>query len=164
MPQILPYKALKNINKEEIGKISSFSHEYADPNKFLACDGSEVLRVDYPELFSKIGEVYGAGDGVTTFLLPDMRGKFTRGVDDGAGVDNGRVLGTYQDDSLQGHQHYYQARHNTNAGSNISLNDRLPLGTYGTYGYIDDGHGAPRISDETRPKNVAVKFYIRYTS
>jgi hypothetical protein len=42
------------------------------PEGFLVCDGSEISRNDYSNLFNKIGEDYGSGDGVTTFNLPDL--------------------------------------------------------------------------------------------
>ena len=41
---------------------------------FLECDGSEISRASYPSLFGAIGEDYGAGNGTTTFLLPDITG------------------------------------------------------------------------------------------
>lgn len=46
----------------------------------LLCDGSAVLRTDYPELFAAIGTTYGAGNGSTTFNVPDLRGVFPRGA------------------------------------------------------------------------------------
>ncbi len=42
------------------------------PDGWLLCDGSSIMRRDYPELFDVIGESYGAGDGVTTFALPNI--------------------------------------------------------------------------------------------
>ena len=51
------------------------------PNNWLICDGSEVSRTAYKELFANIGTAYGEGDGSTTFNLPDMRGKIGVGLD-----------------------------------------------------------------------------------
>lgn len=51
------------------------------PNGFLPCDGSAVSRTEYAELFKIIGTSYGAGDGTTTFNLPDKRGKLSVGLD-----------------------------------------------------------------------------------
>ena len=45
------------------------------PEGYLLCDGSEVLRASYPNLFTAIGTVWGNGNGTTTFNLPDARGK-----------------------------------------------------------------------------------------
>ena len=57
------------------------------PEGWLACDGTEVDRVDYLRLYNVIGTAHGAGDGVDTFNLPDYRGRFLRGQDAGAGRD-----------------------------------------------------------------------------
>ena len=50
------------------------------PEHALACDGAAVSRAAYPELFGAIGTTFGAGDGSTTFNLPDLRGRFIRGT------------------------------------------------------------------------------------
>lgn len=59
------------------------------PAGYLIEDGAEVGRVAYATLFAAIGTTYGAGDGATTFNLPDSRGEFWRGLDLGRGVDVG---------------------------------------------------------------------------
>ena len=48
------------------------------PDGYLKCDGSVISRVDYKRLFDVIGTVFGAGDGRTTFSLPDLRARFIR--------------------------------------------------------------------------------------
>lgn len=60
----------------EIGEVVDFAGPTA-PDKWLLCDGSLVSRVTYKRLFEVIGTTYGAGDGSTTFKLPDVRGRFT---------------------------------------------------------------------------------------
>jgi microcystin-dependent protein len=75
------------------------------PNGWLKADGSAVSRATYSRLFTAIGTTYGSGDGSTTFNLPDLRGQFIRGFDDGAGVDSGRVLGSTQTDQNKSHTH-----------------------------------------------------------
>lgn len=50
------------------------------PNNWLICDGAEVSRTAYKDLFDNIGTAYGEGDGSTTFNLPDMRGKVGVGL------------------------------------------------------------------------------------
>lgn len=52
----------------------------------LLCDGSAQIRANYPQLFLAIGTIYGAGDGSTTFNLPDYRCKFPVGAGQGAGT------------------------------------------------------------------------------
>ena len=50
------------------------------PSGFLMCDGSAVSRSTYSDLFEAIGTTYGAGDGSTTFGLPDLSGRVVIGV------------------------------------------------------------------------------------
>jgi len=55
------------------------------PAGWLICDGSAVSRTTFAALFGAIGTLHGAGDGSTTFNLPDCRGRVTAGADGGAG-------------------------------------------------------------------------------
>lgn len=71
------------------------------PAGYLIEDGSAVGRVAYATLFAAIGTTYGAGDGATTFNLPDSRAQVWRGLDLGRGVDVGRVLGAEQGDAMR---------------------------------------------------------------
>lgn len=60
---------------------SIFWHAAATPpSGHLICDGSEISRTDYANLFNIIGTTFGEGDGETTFALPDLRAKFVRGA------------------------------------------------------------------------------------
>lgn len=61
------------------------------PAGWLLCDGSAVSRATYATLFGVIGTTYGAGDGSTTFNLPDLRGRVVAGRDDMGGVAAGRI-------------------------------------------------------------------------
>jgi microcystin-dependent protein len=82
---------LRQNRLDPIGSINSFAGTVA-PNGWLLCDGSNVLRDTYKLLFSVIGVTYGNGDGVTTFTLPDMRGRVSVTAGTGIGLTN-RVLG-----------------------------------------------------------------------
>ena len=62
------------------------------PSGYLECNGAAVSRSTYAVLFAVIGTAYGTGNGSTTFNLPDLRGEFVRGFDNGRGVDNGRSI------------------------------------------------------------------------
>ncbi len=62
------------------------------PTGFLECDGSAVSRSTYTDLFSAIGTTWGAGDGSTTFNLPDLRGRSPLGAGTGSGL-TARTLG-----------------------------------------------------------------------
>jgi microcystin-dependent protein len=122
---------------------------------YLYCDGSAISRSLYARLFAKLGTNYGVGDGSTTFNLPDLRGYFIRGFDDGAGVDSGRVFGSTQQDELEAHDHdltVFQGGGgagftNPNAGSTGTPQTIQTEATTGT---------------ETRPKNVAMKAWIKF--
>lgn len=61
-----------------VGTVLAYAANLA-PSGFFICDGSAISRTIYSQLFSVIGTTYGAGDGSTTFNLPDLRGKFLRG-------------------------------------------------------------------------------------
>ena len=88
------------------------------PNGYLECDGSAVSRSTYASLFALIGINYGNGDGTTTFNLPDYRGEFLRGFNNGSGNDPNAVsrldrgdgttgdnVGTRQTNLTQSHVH-----------------------------------------------------------
>lgn len=68
----------------------------APPTGWLKANGAAISRTTYAALFAAIGTTFGAGDGSTTFNVPDLRGEFVRGWDDGRGVDSGRALGSAQ--------------------------------------------------------------------
>lgn len=53
------------------------------PGGWLLCDGTDVSRVVYADLFAVIGTAYGVGDGVTTFNLPDLRRRVPAGAGEG---------------------------------------------------------------------------------
>lgn len=61
------------------------------PKGWCLCDGSLVSRVTYARLFAAIGTTYGAGDGTTTFKLPDLRGRSVAGVDNMGGTAANRL-------------------------------------------------------------------------
>ena len=66
------------VSDSDIGAIMAFPTVTA-PTGYVFCDGKEVSRVTYADLFGKIGTKYGSGDGSTTFNVPDLRGYFLRG-------------------------------------------------------------------------------------
>lgn len=86
------------------GKVSYFAGDTA-PAGWLKANGAELSRTAYADLFAYIGTKFGAGDGYNTFLLPDLRGEFIRGWDDGRNIDAARNLGTWQEAAVQSHTH-----------------------------------------------------------
>lgn len=78
-----------------VGFVLPYYGETAPPGT-LACDGSEISREAYKELFQVLGTKAGAGDGSTTFNLPDLRGQFVRGTG-----GNAAALGVQQGDAIR---------------------------------------------------------------
>lgn len=79
----------------------------APPAGYLECNGREYLRSEYSALFTVIGTRFGNGNGTTSFNVPDLRGEFVRGWDNGRGVDpdRNRTLGSHQEDTFRSHRH-----------------------------------------------------------
>lgn len=75
------------------------------PSGWLECDGAAVSRTTYANLFAVIGTKWGAGNGTTTFNLPETRGEFIRGWDHGRGVDTGRAFASTQSEMIGPHNH-----------------------------------------------------------
>jgi len=143
-----------NIDPFPIGSISFHASSTA-PSGFLKCNGANVSRTTYADLFAIIGTAFGTGDGSTTFNLPDLRGEFVRGWDDGRGVDSGRALGAWQEDMLKSHRHQLNIfRNNSNSGG--FAEDANSSGTqYQNYTEYEGGA-------ETRPRNIALMACIKY--
>ncbi|WP_306168631.1 phage tail protein [Halomonas sp. MMSF_3323] len=75
------------------------------PEGYIENDGAAISRSDYRRIFDVFGVSHGAGDGSTTFNLPDDRGEFKRGWDHGRGVDASRNLFSHQGDEFRSHRH-----------------------------------------------------------
>ena len=144
-------KALNDTLLSFVGSVSAFAMSAA-PTGWLACSGQAVSRTTYADLFAKIGTTYGAGNGSTTFTLPDLRGEFVRGFDDGRGIDAGRKIGSAQDDDLRSHTHsYFQVSGGgggQTSGGGSSYNREVSTSNTG--------------GTETRPRNIALLYCIKY--
>jgi microcystin-dependent protein len=84
-------QGLAGLDGSPVGTVMSFGGATI-PLGWLLCDGSAVVRATHAELFAIIGTSFGAGDGSTTFNVPDMRGRFILGAGQGVGLTN-RGLG-----------------------------------------------------------------------
>lgn len=88
------------------GIVAPFAGPVANiPQGWLLCDFSTLNRVTYAKLFAAVGTAYGAGDGTTTFNVPELRGEIVRGLDNGRGVDPGRTLASLQAGQNESHSH-----------------------------------------------------------
>nr|WP_178131852.1 phage tail protein [Pseudomonas sp. C2B4] len=97
-------KLQQQVGDSMTGMVASFAMKTA-PTGWLRCNGALISRTTFASLFARIGTTFGAGDGVTTFGIPDSRGLFLRDWDDGRGFDLSRVFGSFQDMLLQSHAH-----------------------------------------------------------
>lgn len=148
----------------EIGSVTAFAMP-TPPEGWLVCDGSAVSRTDYADLYAAIGTVWGEGDEITTFNLPDLRGEFIRGFDDGRGVDDGRVFGSLQLDAFQGHT-FGNGTQKVGSENNMAAGPNEVARTNGASVIplvimSDDVNGTPRVANETRPRNIAMTYAIK---
>jgi microcystin-dependent protein len=126
------------------------------PAGCLKANGAAISRTAYSALFAAIGTTFGAGDGSTTFNLPDLRGEFLRGFDDGRGVDIGRTLGSAQADGFKSHTHVQ-----THTGTG-TLASQIPAGggsLVATASVLTTGSSG---GAETRPRNVSLLACIKF--
>jgi len=166
---------------DRVGAIDFFPMSAA-PGGYLKANGALVSRTTYAALFAAIGTAFGPGDGSTTFALPDLRGEFLRGWDDGRGVDGGRMVNSNQASQNLNHSHTATA---ANAGAHSHTTsvkgDRAPEGAgnlvYGDENYYNDNVVLPSSvagdhthaitvaasgGTEARPRNVAMLACIKY--
>lgn len=84
------------------------------PSKFLFCAGQAVSRTTYAALYAVVGNQYGAGDGTTTFNLPDLRGRVPVGRDNMGGTNAARISAVLSSSTLGaagGHQNLQTHTH-----------------------------------------------------
>ncbi|MEM6455007.1 MAG: phage tail protein [Acidobacteriota bacterium] len=144
---------------------------YLEAQGWMPCDGRSLEASEYPELYAVLGTLYGQGSGSTSsFRIPDYRGLFLRGADSGAGMDpdagdriaptgagtfNG--VGSLQCDAFETHTHSYDqvalsGTSNQGVAAGLSTNQQPTT----------EPNSPARTSSETRPKNVAVNYIIRF--
>ena len=140
------------------------------PTGYLDCNGAQVDRVTYADLFTAVGEIYGVGDGTTTFNLPDLRGEFVRGWDNSRGIDSGRSFGSTQNSTNLSHSHTVTDsghQHNNtvsstsrtvaDGGVNAGAAPASDTTDNATTGISIDADGAT----ESRPRNIALLYCIK---
>jgi len=136
------------------------------PTGFLVCNGASVSRTTYADLFAVCSTRFGAVNG-TSFNIPDFRGAFLRGWDNGAGIDpdaasrtatsfggaTGDNIGTEQADAFESHSHSIAALGGLNSASVVSTSTQSTVPTS-----IDTDETG---GNETRPFNIAVNYIIK---
>jgi microcystin-dependent protein len=154
-----------------VGSIQAYAGE-SIPTGWLECDGTVLVISGSPDLYSAIGTAWGGDVLGDVFKIPDLRGRFLRGHDGGAGVDPDRLtrtasaaggntgdeVGTIQDDEFQTHTHTYTIA----LGDNNDDNAAPPAASDGSLQGVNyNGTTVSSGGTETRPKNAAVKFIIK---
>ncbi|QYM90748.1 phage tail-collar fiber domain-containing protein [Dickeya zeae] len=125
------------------------------PAGWLKCNGQAFDKNAFP----KLAQVYPGG------VLPDLRGEFIRGWDDGRGVDAGRAIGSNQSDAFKSHSHRFVNEYNSPSTTFIAFTDQNSEGVDGslrsgnrawTYVYMENSG-----ENETRPRNIAFSYIVR---
>lgn len=154
------YQALNPVSTafyNYVSEVRWFTAEFVPP-LWLYSDGQAVSRTTYAALFTSIGTNYGAGDGSTTFNVPDLRGIAIRGWDNGRGLDPGRAFGSYQADAIIEHTHDAEGSlafllnagpNKVNFGGTALAVDNSSLTTAGVTAGV-------ATASETRMKNIAL--------
>ena len=173
--------AFATVGGVPVGAVFYFAAS-TEPTGFLKCNGAAVPRTgQYAALFAVTGTTYGVGNGTTTFNLPDLRGEFIRGWDDGKGVDPARVFGLPQGYATAKPQTTTATRllgDGTTTTIDASTTNPSAIGftrisktTEGvTTGSVDSANAGQEIDvlqgvtgdAETRPRNVALLACIKY--
>lgn len=130
------------------------------PTGWMKCKGSRFSLTGYPALAA----VFPSG------VLPDLRGEFIRGWDDGRGVDAGRAIMTTQEDAIQnitgevGFIQYFGETHHSGAlfpGGAQNITNVDPGGDTGAQSVFFDASRSVRTASENRPRNIAFNYIVR---
>ena len=178
----LRYDGKRLLNTDDLlgivpsGTVLYFAGQSA-PAGWLKANGAAVSRTAYAALFAAIGTTYGAGDGRSTFNLPDLRGEFIRGWDDGRGVDTGHLFGSAQADAMRQHYHgigyispnnddgAFVVRNWTTAEQQnlqfINGNGNSAIRTLSASSNLSTTNAIDEAAGETRPRNVALLAIIK---
>ncbi len=162
-----------DINVTPPGAVQFFAQPWA-PVGWLKANGAEVSRTTYANLFAAIGTHYGAGNGSTTFNLPDLRGEFLRSWDDGKGVDKGRIFGCEQGDAIRNivgqsevfHVQTLGNRYGTNGAiqtvKSVMMGAGVNTGSSNNISSINfDASRVVPTGSENRPRNIALLACIK---
>ena len=161
-----------------IGEVAFFART-TPPSGWLKANGAAISRTTYAALFAAIGTTFGDGDGRTTFNLPDLRGEFLRGLDDGRNIDRDRRLGTAQGDAIRNITGKLDSSA-MGSGNQVLEGKMIASGAIGTtyqqrqWSGDQGGWGEQSVSfdfdasrvvptaNENRPRNVALLACIKY--
>ena len=129
------------------------------PSGYLLCDGRAVSRTTYKDLFEVIGTTYGAGDGSTTFNLPDKRGRVSVGFDSADGDFN--IIGKNGGEKTHTLVHSEMPNFKF-ATAHIGYSDSIWSATNGTHTQ-GSGRGWANQQDEASRANVNGGAYHEFS-
>lgn len=166
----MPKTTLLRERVTPIGVVEAFAADVV-PAGWVKCNGASLLRTDFPNLFAKIGTTFGQGNSPgDTFQVPDLREEFVRGWADDktGGPDSGRVFGSSQTDTMQGHKHDIQRTIYSETNNGGGYPAATGVGVARTDNFIgnpipDGANGSPRTGPDTKPRNVAMLYCIKAT-
>lgn len=150
------------------GTIEAFAGNGEPPEGFLICNGAEISRVTYADLFAAIGTTYGSGDGLTTFNLPDLTARFVMGdtiagqvKEAGLPEISGRTL-LYQYTGWT--ENTFGAFTAATTGSGTATNTSEVLNIKDVYFNFNASRSNPIYgkSDTVQPPALTMKYIIKY--
>lgn len=121
------------------------------PTGWLKCNGAAFSAEEYPEL----------AKAYPTNKLPDLRGEFIRGWDDGRGADNGRVLLSTQDDAFRSHSHNFDRSWGMKGFDSTAGFDVVTADVNGEIVNQPTRSTVAVGGSETRPRNIAFNYIVR---
>ena len=151
------------------GTIITFAGSTA-PAGYLECNGQAVDRTTYAALFAVVGTAFGVGDGSTTFNVPDLRGEFVRGWDDGRGIDSGRAFASTQNSQNLAHGHNLTDPGHSHTGTFSDDTSAVAAGGASAGGAPSAATTNSEVTgitvqnsggSEARPRNIALLFCIK---
>jgi microcystin-dependent protein len=137
------------------GQVAYFAKTTA-PTGWLKCNGATISRTTYAALFAAISTTFGAGDGSTTFVIPELRGEFIRGWDKSRGIDSGRTMGSFQDHALQDHKHPLNFGNRGGNTGGATFKSAISPAADITGNVLN-----ANVSAETRPRNISLLACIK---
>jgi len=165
------------------GDVTANARTRLESQGWLVCDGSDKSKAEYPELDRTIGAYYGNGKSAAYIKLPDLRGRFLRGVDtrindddhgrdpdaysrqaSAPGGNKGNQVGSVQEDAMQAHKHedagHGHANYHVylskkgNRGGETSESDEQNTGD----NYHENKHGHAQIGEPVESSGGSVRY------
>lgn len=167
-------EAVQAIEDAQVGEVFAWPTNSREPHRGLLCNGAAVSRTTYAKLYEAIGTTYGAGDGSSTFNLPNLTDKFiqgggTAGMVKAAGLPNihGNVayitgtdgvnafyaptgaISVFSDDTVVQRPLFAASGSSTHGGPHLEVNASKSNSIYGA-------------SSTVQPPAVTMRYYIKY--